>query len=198
MAGILIRRTERIAEPECKKNMSKEKIHKEIPEEKPKKSRLRNSQVQKLKEKVQQLENELAELKDKNLRLFAEFENFRKRTAKERLAMLETAGKDVILDLLPVLDDFNRSFSASENVTDIATSIEGYRLIYEKMNKVLAQRGLKVMESIGQKFDPEMHEALSELPVSKKAQKGKILDEIERGYYLNGHLLRHAKVVVGK
>ncbi len=178
--------------------MSKEKIHKETPEAKPKKSRLRSGQVQKLKEKVQKLENELAGLKDKNLRLFAEFENFRKRTAKERLAMLETAGKDVILDLLPVLDDFNRSFSASENVTDIATSIEGYRLIYEKMNKVLAQRGLKVMESIGQKFDPEMHEALSELPAAKKAQKGKILDEIERGYYLNGHLLRHAKVVVGK
>jgi len=81
---------------------------------------------------------------------------------------------------------------------DTKTNLQGYRLIYEKMSKILAQRGLKSMECIGQLFDPEMHEALSELPASKKSQKGKILDEIQRGYYLNGHLLRHAKVVIAK
>ncbi|MEM9888060.1 MAG: nucleotide exchange factor GrpE [Bacteroidota bacterium] len=138
------------------------------------------------------LKVQISELKDKFLRLRAEFDNFRKRTMKERLDLMKTASRDTMSVLLPILDDFERARSTEEGFT------EGVTIVYNKMLNVLEQRGLKAMESTGEAFDPELHEALTEIPAPSEEMKGKIMDTIERGYYLNEKIIRHAKVVVGK
>lgn len=132
------------------------------------------------------------ELKDKYLRLVAEFENFKKRTFKEKLDMMRHAAQDTMTALLPVLDDFDRAANAGEGLS------EGILLIHNKMKGILEQKGLKAMESTGEAFDPEFHEALTEIPVPAEDMKGKIVDTIEQGYTLNDKIIRHAKVVVGK
>lgn len=145
-------------------------------------------------EKLKKLELEKKELEDKYLRLFAEFDNFKRRTAKERIELVSTAGKDVIKDLLPVLDDIDR---ALVNETD-KEAIEGMTLILNKLNGNLQKRGLKSMEVIGEVFNPDMHEAITEIPAPSDDMKGKIMDVVEKGYYLNDTIIRYPKVVVGK
>ena len=140
------------------------------------------------------LEAELNESKDKYLRLAAEFDNFRKRTAKERIELFQTAGKDIIVDLLEVLDDIDRAAAEVEGAEDK----QGINLIFNKFKNILQARGLKAMEAKGTGFDPELQEAISEIPAPTPELKGKIVDEISKGYYLNDKLIRHAKVVVGK
>ncbi len=162
------------------------------------KTRKKQSEKDKLKARISELESEVAELKNKNLRLFAEFENFRKRTAREKLELMETASRDLIVDLLPVLDDLERARQAAEGAKDIESVIKGYDLIVEKLWRILEQRGLKPMESKGQPFDPELHDAMTELPVKDKKSKGTVIDEIEKGYFLKDKIIRHARVVVGK
>ncbi|MBS1501064.1 MAG: nucleotide exchange factor GrpE [Bacteroidetes bacterium] len=144
----------------------------------------------------QLLRQEVALANDKYLRLYAEFDNFRRRTTKERAELLQTAGKDVIVSLLPVLDDFDRAIRSMANTTDINSVKEGVLLIQQKLRNILGQKGLKEMPSIGTDFDPELHEAITNIPASDD-QKGKVLDEVEKGYYLNDKVARHAKVVVG-
>ncbi|WP_290707645.1 nucleotide exchange factor GrpE [Flavihumibacter sp. CACIAM 22H1] len=145
---------------------------------------------------LEKLELELAEMKDKYLRQAAEFDNFRKRTAKERLELIQTAGKEVIGQLLEVLDDTERAQKQMENSQDIAALKEGAMLIFNKLRTVLNGRGLKAMETIGTPFNPDLHEAITEIPVPEMA--GKVIDEVEKGYYLNDKIIRFAKVVVGK
>lgn len=140
---------------------------------------------------------ELEEQKDKYLRLFAEFDNFKRRNAKERIELMQTAGKDVIISLLEVLDDCDRAEKQMEESDDIAANKEGIQLVFNKLRNILQARGLKAMESVNTDFDVEKHEAITELEVSEK-QKGKVADEIVKGYYLNDKLIRFAKVVVGK
>lgn len=140
---------------------------------------------------------ELEEQKDKYLRLFAEFDNFKRRNAKERIELMQTAGKDVIISLLEVLDDCDRAEKQMEESDDIAANKEGVQLVFNKLRNTLQARGLKAMESVNTDFDVEKHEAITELEVSEK-QKGKVADEIVKGYYLNDKLIRFAKVVVGK
>lgn len=147
---------------------------------------------------MEQLQNELNESKDKYIRLAAEFDNFRKRTAKERIELFQTAGKDVIVDLLDVVDDGDRAMAQLENVTDIQAAKEGIILIFNKLKNILQSKGLKPMEAIGQEFDPELHDAITEIPAPNEGLKGKVIDEIKKGYYLNDKIIRHAKVVVGK
>ncbi|MFN8237784.1 MAG: nucleotide exchange factor GrpE [Chitinophagales bacterium] len=144
------------------------------------------------------LRNELEEQKSKYLRLFAEFDNFKKRSAKERLELFKTAGQDIIRELLPVLDDFQRADKAFQQDNNAENYANGVRLIQEKMQKTLQQKGLKVIESIGKDFNVEFHEAIAEVPAPDEAMKGKIIDEVECGYTLNDAIIRYAKVVVGK
>lgn len=141
---------------------------------------------------LEALQNELTESKDKYLRLAAEFDNFRKRTAKERLEFNQTAGKDVITDLLEVLDDADRA------ATQLEGSDEGVLLVFNKLRNILQSKGLTEMKTIGTKFDPELHDAITEIPASTPDLVGKVVDEINKGYYLNDKIIRHAKVVVGK
>ncbi len=147
---------------------------------------------------IESLEIELAEAKDKYLRLFAEFDNFKKRNIKERLELMRNAAQDTMQTLLPVLDDFDRAKkSADDDSTEEAFS-EGVTLVYNKLHSVLTAKGLKAMETEEALFDPELHEAITEIPAPTDEMKGKIIDTIEQGYYLNDKIIRYAKVVVGK
>jgi molecular chaperone GrpE len=147
---------------------------------------------------VQRLRSELNASKEKYLRLVAEFDNFRKRNARERLELIQTAGKDVITSLLDVLDDCDRAQQQLENTSGADAVKEGVQLVFNKLRNTLTARGLKPMESIGQDFNPDLHEAVTEIPVPSEQQKGKVVDELQKGYYLNDNIIRFAKVVVGK
>jgi len=143
------------------------------------------------------LEEQLGEAKDKYLRLYSEFENFRRRTSKEKLDLISTANKDLMADLLPVLDDFERAMNASMDSDDIKALREGMELIQNKLDKSLQNRGLKKMEvKKGDGFDDEKHEAITQIPAEKKLE-GKVVDVIEAGYTLGDTVVRFAKVVVG-
>ena len=146
---------------------------------------------------LQKLQAELEEQKDKYLRLFAEFDNFKRRNAKERIELIQTAGKDVIISLLEVMDDFARAEKQLNESDDIAVQKEGIQLVFNKLRNTLQAKGLTAMDSINTEFDVEKHEAITEIEVPEK-QKGKVVDEIEKGYYLNNKIIRFAKVVVGK
>ena len=141
---------------------------------------------------------DLADQKDKYLRLMAEFENFKRRTAKERVDLIQTAGKDVIVSLLDVMDDCDRAEKQLNGSDDIAVQKEGIQLVFNKIRTTLHAKGLKSMESIDQLFDVELHEAITEVPVPDASKKGKVIDEVTKGYYLNDKIIRFAKVVVGK
>ncbi|MBP5999427.1 MAG: nucleotide exchange factor GrpE [Sediminibacterium sp.] len=147
---------------------------------------------------LDQLKADLADQKDKYLRLMAEFENFKRRTAKERVDLIQTAGKDVIVSLLDVMDDCDRAEKQLNGSDDIAVQKEGIQLVFNKIRTVLHGKGLKAMESIDQTFDVELHEAITEVPVPDAAKQGKVIDEVTKGYYLNDKIIRFAKVVVGK
>ena len=140
---------------------------------------------------------ELKQANDKYLRLYAEFDNFRRRTIKEREEARKTEGKDVIVALLPVLDDFERALRSMENVTDVVPVKEGVALIQHKLKNILAQKGLKEMQSIGNPFDADLHEAITSIPAPTDDMKGKVVDEMEKGYELNERVVRFAKVIVG-
>lgn len=149
-------------------------------------------------DEIEKLSAELQEAKDKYLRLYSEFENFRRRTAKERLELMKSANEDLMSALLPVMDDFERGKKALEESEDHKTSKEGFDLIYNKFGNILKQKGLKPMEDkIGSEFNTEYHEAISQMPVEKKKMKGKIIDVVEKGYYLDEKVIRFAKVVIG-
>jgi molecular chaperone GrpE len=147
---------------------------------------------------VEKLKAELQEAKEKYLRLAAEFDNFKRRNAKERVELIQTAGRDVITDLLDVLDDFERAEKQFETDEDITHVKEGLTLIFNKLRNKLQAKGLKPMETIGKDFDVDLHEAITEIPAPSEDLKGKVVDEVVRGYYLNDKIIRHAKVVVGK
>lgn len=143
-------------------------------------------------------ESQLADQKDKFLRLFAEFDNYKKRMAKEKLEYMAMAGKDVILEMISVSDDFDRAIKSFENTEDLSAIKEGVSLIYDKLNKAIAKKGVVKIEAKGQKFDVEKHEAITEIPVTDESQKGVVFDEIESGYTMYDKVIRFAKVVVGK
>jgi molecular chaperone GrpE len=143
------------------------------------------------------LKEELSLANDKYLRLYAEFDNFRRRTIKEREDAHKMEGKDLITALLPVLDDFERALKATENATDVAPVREGVILIQNKLKNTLTQKGLQPMESVGQPFDADLHEAITNIPAPSDDLKGKVIDEMEKGYYLNDKVIRFAKVIVG-
>ncbi|WP_246484999.1 nucleotide exchange factor GrpE [Chitinophaga qingshengii] len=149
-------------------------------------------------EELVKKEQQLNEMRDKYLRLQAEFDNFRKRTAKERLELLQTAGKEVIISLLDVLDDTERAAKQLDTANDIDAIKGGVNLVFNKLKSTLQAKGLKPMESIHTPFDPDLHDAITEIPAPTPDLQGKIVDVLQQGYYLNDKLIRHAKVIVGK
>lgn len=140
---------------------------------------------------------QLAEAKDKYIRLFAEFDNYKKRTLKEKLDLMRTAAQDTMVAMLPVLDDFNRAKKASEE-SEVENFSEGVSLVYQKLNNTLQAKGLEMMVSTGEVFDPEKHEAITEIPAPNEDMVGKVIDTVESGYILKDKIIRYAKVVVGK
>lgn len=146
---------------------------------------------------VAKLQDDLAAQKDKYLRLVAEFDNYKRRNAKERMELIQTAGREVIASMLDVLDDTDRAEKQFENTQDIEQVKDGVQLIFNKFRSILQSKGLKAMDTIHSDFDTELHEAITEIPAPAEDLKGKVLDEVTKGYYLNDKIIRHAKVVVG-
>jgi molecular chaperone GrpE len=149
-------------------------------------------------DELEKAKAEVQEQKDKYLRLYAEFDNFRRRTAKERLEQNQTAGKEVITALLDVLDDCDRAEAQLQKAGNIDQVKEGVQLVFNKLRNTLQSKGLKAMTSINTEFDVEKHEAITEIPAPDSKMVGKVIDEVQKGYYLNDKIIRFAKVVVGK
>lgn len=148
-------------------------------------------------DQVGQLQQQVEEEKNKYLRLYAEFENFRRRNAKERIELISSASSELMAEILPVLDDFERAIESNKAIDDLDGVKKGFELLYQKMKGVLSNKGLKAIESKGEAFDAEIHEAVAQVPVEDKKQKGQIIDIVEKGYKLNDKVIRHPKVVVG-
>lgn len=151
-----------------------------------------------LRKALQEKEEEYKTLYEKHLRLLSEFDNYRKRTVRERAELLKTAGEEVIQALLPVLDDFERALKSTQQSTDPQAIKEGIILIQNKLSNALSQKGLEPMNAIGQDFDTDFHEAITDIPAPSEEMKGKVIDETQKGYMLGGKVIRFAKVVVGK
>ena len=179
--------------PESTKESSIELEEKEEDSSKKKRS-AKKTKVSKEKE----LEEKVNEINDKYLRLYSEFDNYRKRTIKERIELSKTASEEVIIGLLPVLDDFERANKSNEESKDCDAIKDGINLIYTKFKSTLEKKGLKPIESIGNEFDTDFHEAITQIPAPSKDLKGKIVDEIEKGYQLNDKVIRFSKVVIGQ
>jgi molecular chaperone GrpE len=184
-----------------KKSMSKDNIKetstnsKNEKKDKPKK---RRSPFFKYKQEIEEKKEEIKELEDKYLRLFAEFENYKKRVRKENANLISTASENVISVLLPVLDDFERAKLMAEDENTEETFSEGISLVYDKLFSVLKAKGLNSQESTGLPFDSEIHEAIAEIPAPEESKKGIIIDTVEKGYKLYDKIIRYPKVVVGK
>ena len=170
-------------------NVNNNEIHEEESKGKKCKKSKNDKQLEELQEKYD-------ELNDKYLRLFSEFDNYRKRTAKEKIELSKTASESIMVDLLPILDDFERALQTMEN-KETDANYEGVVLIYNKFKRTLEQKGLEEINAKDAVFDTDEHEALTNIPVTDESQKGKVLDVIQKGYKLNGKVIRYARVVVG-
>ncbi len=148
-------------------------------------------------EAVRDFETELKEKDDKYLRLYAEFENYKRRTSAERIELFKTAGQEIMLAMIPVLDDFERALKAMETAIDVNSVKEGIELVSHKFKNTLTAKGLKPMESVGQPFNADLHEAITNIPAPTEDMKDKVIDEVEKGYYLGEKVIRYAKVIVG-
>ena len=181
-----------------KKKQTETKESKSPKAQKKEKQAKYNSAFEDLQEKYDQMEKEHEELKDKYLRLFAEFDNYKKRTIKEKMELIHTAAENTMSSLLPVLDDFDRAKKSADDESSEENWTDGIKLVYNRLYQILKNSGLEPMVSDGEVFDPEMHDAITEIPAPTEELKGKIVDTIEKGYFLKDKLIRHAKVVVGK
>lgn len=184
-------------ESEINEDITNDKVDEKHPKERKKsKDELKKAEKQKYEDTISELNAKLSEANDKFLRLYSEFDNYRKRTSKERIELSKTASEDLIVSLLPIIDDFERALKAIELTEENKILREGVELIYNKLLNILSQRGLKPMESIGKEFNSEIHEAIAQVPTENEESKGKIFDEVIKGYYLHEKVIRHAKVVV--
>ena len=193
---------EKGAEDVTFENQSETKDKKENKEEAKTKSstkkttkKTRKSSSQK---KAEALQKQLDELNDKYLRLYSEFDNYRKRNAKERIELLKSASQEVILDVLPVIDDLERAIQSFEEHNLSKEAKKGVELIYNKLMNILKQKGLEAIDAKGKEFDTDFHEAITNVPAPSDDLKGKVVDVIQNGYLLNGKIIRFAKVVVGQ
>ena len=180
---------EKVNVNENQEDVNINEVHEEESKSKKSKKNKNDKQVEEMKENYDKL-------KEDYLRLCADFDNYRKNTAKEKIEFSKTASEGVIVDLLPVLDDFERAIQTMEN-KETDANYEGVVLIYNKLKRALEQKGLEEINAQGATFDTDEHEALTNVPVADESQKGKVLDVIQKGYKLNGKVIRYARVVVG-
>jgi molecular chaperone GrpE len=178
---------------------SAQKVSKSKSEQKADPKKTKKKKEDQLATAVSQWEEKYNELNDKYLRLYSEFDNYRKRTQKEKIEMSKNASEDIILSLLPVIDDLERALGSPVKNEDGQEMIpmEGLQLIYQKFNGLLGQKGLEPIQSKGEEFDVDFHDAITNIPAPEEKMKGKVIDEVEKGYKLNGKVIRYSKVVVG-
>lgn len=178
-----------------------QQVNEELEQEEPKTAE-ENDQQETEEEEVQKeepsMEDILAELQNKYLRLSAEFDNYRKRTLKEKMDLQVSAREDILVNILPVVDDFERGMESVESATDIDAVKEGLKLIYTKFSGFLTQQGVKEIDAVGKKFDTDLHEAITKIPVESKKKKGKVVDVVEKGYTLKEKVIRYSKVIIGE
>ena len=155
-------------------------------------------QLQELTEKYEALEKQKAELNNKFLLLYSEFDNYKKRTNKEKLDLMSTASEKVIVNLLPIVDDFERAIKANENLSDVEVMKDGFNLIYNKLLNMLKRIDVTEIEAKGEVFDTDLHEAVTHFPTPNEEEKGKVIDVTEKGYKIKDKVIRYAKVVVGQ
>jgi molecular chaperone GrpE len=158
----------------------------------------KKSELDEVKNKLNETESKLAEMHDKYLRLSAEFDNYRKRTLKERVDLLKTAGEESILKIIPVLDDFDRALKIIDSSKETEPMKEGIHLIYNKFKDALTQQGIKEIEALNQPFNTDLHDAVTKVPAPDGNSKGKVLEVVQKGYILNDKVIRFAKVIVGE
>jgi molecular chaperone GrpE len=175
-----------------------ENIEEELTEKKKRNifSKKKDSEVDALKKKLEDAILEKSEMHDRYLRLYSEFDNYRKRTNKDKLDLIKNASEEMIRVLLPVVDDFERALKTADKLEGSGAMKEGVQLIYSKLTTLLKQKGLTAIESLGKPFDTDFHEAITNIPATEESQKGLVVDEIERGYLLNEKIIRYAKVIV--
>lgn len=155
-----------------------------------------DTEIEELKKKLEDVTLEKSEMHDRYLRLYSEFDNYRKRSNKDKLELIKNASEEMIRALLPVVDDFERAIKTAQAIEGGDAMLEGVQLIYSKLTAILKQKGLTAMESIGKPFDTDFHEAITNIPATEESQKGLVVDEVEKGYLLNEKVIRYAKVVV--
>jgi molecular chaperone GrpE len=177
-------------------NEEKETLAENV-EEQVEAAEIADQQAEILPTELEKVQAELAEMKDKYLRMYSEFDNFKRRTSKEKVETMLTANRELMVALLPTLDDFDRTNKSLESVESVEALKEGVSLVFGKLLRTLEQKGLKPLETIGAVFDTELHEAVTQIPAPSPKLKGKIVDELEKGYYLNDKIIRYAKVVIG-
>jgi molecular chaperone GrpE len=178
-----------------KSKMKSEKIEDQVID---KEAETVDSEIDETTEEVTENNKEQEDFKEKFIRLYSEYENYRKRTAKEKIDILTNASENVIKDLLPVIDDFERAIANNDKIEDIEAIKEGFVLIFNKLYKTLTAKGLKPMDSKETEFNIDLHEAITKIPAPKKALKGKVVDVVEKGFLINEKVIRFAKVVVGE
>jgi molecular chaperone GrpE len=154
--------------------------------------------IQDLEKEIEQLKAEKAELNDRFLRLFSEFDNYKKRVSKEKLDLISTASEKVLVGLLPVIDDFERAIAANEKVDDVDSIKEGFNLIYNKLKQMMKRFDVEEIQAKGEEFNTDFHEAVTHFPAQNEEDKGKVIDVTEKGYKLKDKVIRFAKVVVGQ
>lgn len=155
------------------------------------------SQADAAQSKAENFEAKYNEVNEKYTRLYAEFDNFRKRTAREKVDWIKSAGEEMILKILPVLDDIERAMVHEKNINDPETLKKGLEIIQNKFKNILSGKGVEAMEAKGQPFNPDLHDAITSIAAATEDLKGKVIEEVEKGYLMNGKVIRHAKVVVG-
>lgn len=163
-----------------------------------KKKEAKHNKKEQLNAKIEELEEQLKNLNDKHLRLNAEFDNYRKRTLKEKMELTKTAGEHILTNILPVIDNFERAMSAMKDTDDLKATQQGVELIYNNFKEFLNKNGVKEIEVINQPFDTDLSEAITKIPATSEEQKGMVIDCTEKGYTLNDKVIRYAKVVVGE
>ena len=186
---------EKVKDTENKKNDTKKK--KNTSSSKKKKSSV-SAELKKKDEEIEELRYKMSEINDKYLRLSAEFDNYRKRTLKEKTDLMKTAGGDVLSDLLPVMDDFERALQSMEKAEDVQAVKDGVTLIYNKFKDFIKSKGVVEIDALNQDFDTDIHEALTKIPAPDEKLKGKVVDVIQKGYKIEDKVIRYAKVVVGE
>jgi len=173
-----------------------ENIEHEKKDEKKLKFGKKHSKEKELESKIIELDIKLKEQHDKFLRLYSEFDNYRKRTIKEKFELIKNASEEIVCAILPIVDDFERAITLMENTDDIVALKEGEKLIYTKLLSILEQKGLQEMKCLGEPFNPDLQEAITQIPSTKEEDKGKVAVVTEKGYYLNEKVIRYAKVIV--